>query len=107
MKKDDIIQKSDNTKVDVGTVELPRWKALFVPNYYEGMREYNIGLKEGEDITPEMWNYVKKNLHKLGFDNNLSDWMNAVTDVPAYLKWLNKNAPVTTGVITTGIFLNE
>lgn len=53
-----------------------------------------LGLKEGEDITPEMWNYVKKNLDKLGFDNNLSNWMNAVTNVPAYLKWLNKNSPV-------------
>lgn len=43
MKKDDLIQKSDNTKVDVGTAELPRWKAPFVPNYYEGMQEYNKG----------------------------------------------------------------
>lgn len=43
MKKDDLIQKSDNTKVDVGTAELTRWKAPFVPNYYEGEREYKKG----------------------------------------------------------------
>lgn len=53
-----------------------------------------FGLKEGEEITPEMWEYAKNHLEELGFDNNLSTWMNAVTNVPKYLKWLNANSPV-------------
>lgn len=56
MKKDDLIQKSDNTKVDVGTAELPRWKAPFVPNYYEGEREY----KKGNYTNPHAKAYAEK-----------------------------------------------
>lgn len=43
MKKNDIIQKSDNTKVNIGTAELPRWKAPFVPDYGRGQAEYSAG----------------------------------------------------------------
>lgn len=56
MKKDDLIQKSDNTKVDVGTAELPRWKAPFVPNYYEGEREY----KKGNYTNPHAKAYAER-----------------------------------------------
>lgn len=56
MKKDDLIQKSDNTKVDVGTAELPRWKAPFVPNYYEGEREY----KKGNYTNPHAKTYAER-----------------------------------------------
>lgn len=34
---------SDNTKVDVGSKELPRWKAPFIPDYSRGQQEYNKG----------------------------------------------------------------
>lgn len=53
-----------------------------------------FGLKECEEITPEMWNYAKKYYVKdMGFDNNMTEWFEGVKNVPEYLKWLNKNAP--------------
>lgn len=39
----DLIQRSDNTRVNVGTAELPKWKAPFVPDYFRGQQEYNKG----------------------------------------------------------------
>lgn len=67
-----------------------------------------FGLKEGEDITPEMWEYAKQNYTKdMGFDNNMIQWMNSIVDVPKYLKWLNKEAPVVTGIIGGGIYANS
>lgn len=32
----DLIQKRDNTNVDIGTSELPRYEAPFVPDYLRG-----------------------------------------------------------------------
>ena len=56
-------------------------------NYY--------GLKEGEEITPEMWEYAKQNYVKdTGLDNSMQVWMDGVKDVPTYLKWLNRRAPI-------------
>lgn len=67
-----------------------------------------FGLKEGEEITPEMWEYAKQNYVKdMGFDNNMIQWMESVVDVPKYLKWLNKEAPAITGVIGGGIYANS
>lgn len=54
-----------------------------------------FGLKEGQEITPEMWNYAKKYYTKdMGFDNNMTEWFQGVKNVPEYLKWLNKNSPI-------------
>ena len=39
----DLIQKRDNTNVDIGTLELPRYKAPFVPDYLRGEEEYRKG----------------------------------------------------------------
>lgn len=60
-------------------------------------------MKEGEEITPEMWNYAKKYYVKdMGFDNNMTEWFEGVKNVPEYLKWLNKNAPaVVTPIISS------
>ena len=67
-----------------------------------------FGLKEGEEITPEMWEYAKRNYVKdMGFDNNMIQWMNSVVDVPKYLEWLNKEAPAITGVIGGSIYANS
>lgn len=65
-----------------------------------------FGLKEGESITPEMWEYAKDLFKhkKLGFDNNMYEWMNAVTDVSKYLKWLNNNTPAVTGVVGGSLY---
>lgn len=53
-----------------------------------------FGLKEGQEITPEMWNYAKKYYTKdMGFDNNMTEWFRGVKNIPEYLKWLNKNSP--------------
>lgn len=53
-----------------------------------------FGLKEGQEITPEMWNYAKKYYTKdMGFDNNMTEWFQGVKNIPEYLKWLNKNSP--------------
>lgn len=43
MSNRDYIQKSDNTKVNIGTAELPRYKAPFVPDYWKGQQEYAKG----------------------------------------------------------------
>lgn len=56
MKKDDLIQKSDNTRVDIGTLELPKWEVPFVPDYYEGEREY----KNGNYTNPHAKAYAEK-----------------------------------------------
>ena len=56
-----------------------------------------FGLKEGQKITPEMWEYAKKNYIKdMGYDNTMSEFFNLVTDeqLPKFLEWINKNAPV-------------
>lgn len=43
MKKKDLIQRSDNTRVDIGTSELPKWEVPFVPDYLRGEEEYRKG----------------------------------------------------------------
>lgn len=56
-----------------------------------------FGLKEGQKITPEMWEYAKKNyVRDLGYDNNMTEFFNLITKekLPAFLEWINKNAPV-------------
>ncbi len=52
-----------------------------------------------------MWEYAKDLFKhkKLRFDN-MYEWMNAVTDVPKYLKWLNNNAPAVTGVVGGSLY---
>lgn len=56
MKRKDLIQRSDNTRVDIGTPELPRWEVPFVPDYYEGEREY----KNGNYTNPHAKAYAEK-----------------------------------------------
>ena len=56
MKKKDLIQRSDNTRVDIGTPELTKWEVPFVPDYYEGEREY----KNGNYTNPHAKAYAEK-----------------------------------------------
>lgn len=53
-----------------------------------------FGLKEGELITPEMWEYTKKHYTAdTGIDNNMSDFFNLkIDDLQQFLDWGNKNA---------------
>lgn len=67
-----------------------------------------FGLKEGQDITPEMWNYAKKYYSKdMGFDNNMTEWFEGVKNIPEYLKWLNKNAPTIATPIVGSKMMND
>ena len=56
MKRKDLIQRSDNTRVDIVTSELPKWEVPFVPDYYEGEREY----KNGNYTNPHAKAYAEK-----------------------------------------------
>ena len=53
-----------------------------------------FGLKEGEIITPDMWEYAKKHyVEDTGADNNMSDFFNLkIDDLQQFLDWGNKNA---------------
>ena len=67
-----------------------------------------FGLKEGEEITPEMWNYAKKYYTKdMRFDNNMTEWFEGVKNVPEYLKWLNKNAPAVAAPVIGAKMIND
>lgn len=70
-----------------------------------------FGFNRGEqNITPEMWEYAKKNYVKdTGIDNNMTEWFNSVPNeyVPQFLDWLNDNAPTLAVPITVGIGLNN
>ena len=52
-------------------------------------------LKEGESITPKMFEYAKQHYIKdTGLNNDMTDFFNRVIDVNKFLPWLNKNAPI-------------
>ena len=48
----DLIQQRDNTSVNIGTAEYPRYSKPWIPDYLEGMFQYNAG------------NYLDKNAHE-------------------------------------------
>lgn len=52
----DLIQKRDNTNVDIGTPELPRYEAPFVPDYFRGEEEY----RKGNYTNPHAKAYAEK-----------------------------------------------
>ena len=56
-----IILPRDNTKVNIGTAELPKWKAPFVPDYFRGEQEY----KKGNYTDPHAKAYAKKTSGKV------------------------------------------
>lgn len=56
-----------------------------------------FGLKEGEPITKEMWDYAKQNYVKdTHLDNTMTEFFNMVLPkkLQEFLDWGNKNAPV-------------
>ena len=65
-----------------------------------------FGFNRGEqNITPEMWEYAKKNYVKdTGMDNQMTEWFNSIDerDVSNFLKWLNNNSPMLTTPIIGG-----
>ena len=56
-----IILPRDNTKVNIGTAELPKWKAPFVPDYFRGEQEY----KKGNYTDPHAKAYAEKTSGKV------------------------------------------
>lgn len=62
-----------------------------------------FGISDDAEITPQMWEYAKKNYVKdTGYDNHMTEWFNSVIDVPAFLKWLNKHSLIVTGAAGVG-----
>lgn len=66
-----------------------------------------FGLKEGEQLTPEMWNYAARHYATDVADNNMTEFFlsgsNKYPYHPFFLQWLNKHAPaVGTGITVTG-----
>ena len=64
-----------------------------------------FGLKEGQKITPEMWEYAKQNYVKdMGYDNTMSEFFQLPTkeQLPEFLSWLNKNAPAVATPVLVG-----
>lgn len=52
-----------------------------------------FGLRKDEPITPEMFEYAKRNYIKdTGRDNNMTTWFNNITDVNKFLDWANKHS---------------
>ena len=58
----DLIQRRDNTSVNIGTAEYPRYSKPWIPDYLEGMFQYNAG------------NYLDKNAR--AYANKLSGKVN-------------------------------
>ena len=65
-----------------------------------------FGLKEGEQLTPEMWNYARRHYVSDIANNNMKDFFvsgsNKYSYHPSFLQWLNKHAPAIGAGITTG-----
>ena len=64
-----------------------------------------FGLREGQNITPEMWEYAKQNYIKdTGLDNDMKTFFEAVDEskLPQFLSWLNKNAPSVAAATAVG-----
>lgn len=70
-----------------------------------------FGLKEGEQLTPEMWNYAQKHYIADVADNNMRTFFKAGSNKspnhPFFLQWLNRNAPAIGGVTTVGTTLSK
>lgn len=65
-----------------------------------------FGLKEGEKLTPEMWDYAKRH-YASDVSGNLEELFRMVNNKspehPLFIKWINKHAPVLgTGITVTG-----
>lgn len=65
-----------------------------------------FGLKEGEKLTPVMWDYAKRH-YSSDVGTNLEDLFRMVNtkspEYPLFIKWINKHAPIlTTGITVTG-----
>lgn len=64
-----------------------------------------FGLREGEQLTPEMWNYARRHYRTDVGDNNMTEFFisgnNKYPNHPFFLQWLNKHAPVVTAGVTT------
>ena len=89
------LEKLDEFNLDeyIRAIHFNELKVPSVPFQLPTSKNY-FGLKEGQEITPEMWNYAKKYYTKdMGFDNNMTEWFQGVKNIPEYLKWLNKNSP--------------
>lgn len=66
-----------------------------IKNYF-GLTDTNM------DITPDMWNYAKKNYVKdVGMDNNMTDMFRQVKDPKPYLDWLNPRIPTLLPLVPT------
>ncbi len=70
-----------------------------------------FGLREGEQLTPEMWKYAQRHYAKDVADNNMTDFFlagnNNYPNFPFLLKWVNRHAPmVGLGTVSTGALLN-
>lgn len=67
-----------------------------------------FGLKEGEQLTSEMWDYARRHfLTDVQPNRGTRDLFNDVTNKPIFLKWLNKRAPVISGGLIGTSMLNS
>lgn len=56
-----------------------------------------FGLTKDEPLTREMFEYAKKNYVKdTGFDNNMTEWFDSITDINKFLEWANKHSWIIT-----------
>lgn len=75
------------------------------------LRDY-FGLKEGENLTPEMWDFAKRHYltdvqHNNGTLTMFNNTANSrSSEFPLFLQWLNKRAPVIGGITTGGLIFN-
>jgi hypothetical protein len=71
-----------------------------------------FGLKEGEELTPEMYRYAQRHYMTDVGDNNMTEFFQSGNPeypyFPLFLKWINKNAPmIGVGTTLTGTVLNS
>ena len=70
-----------------------------------------FGLKEGQQLTPEMYQYAMRHYVKDVADNNMSHFFisgsNKYPNHPLFLQWINKHAPVIGTGITLETTLND
>ncbi len=89
------------------TGELHNSGAAEIMARFTELKNY-FGLKEGESLTPEIWDYAQRHYITDVADNSMKNFFKAGNNKfpshPFLLSWLNRSAPIFAGVTLSNNF---